>query len=92
MAVTNAPPNDQAVFRGETGELTVVTEGLPASDLLVSIGMPYSEDGAAYVPIRTTDGSHPTIYRIDPATATATPGLTVTATDVAAVGRLKGAL
>ena len=92
MAGTNAPTNELAVFRGETGELTVVTEGLPASDLLVSIGTPYSEDGAAYVPIRTTDGSHPTIYRIDPATATATPGLTVTATDVAAVGRLKGAL
>ena len=92
MAGTNAPTNELAVFRGETGELTVVTEGLPASDLLVSIGTPYSEDGAAYVPIRTTDGSYPTIYRIDPAAATAAPGLTVTATDVAAVGRLKGAL
>ena len=92
MSGSNAPTNELAVFRGGTGELAVVTEGLPAADLLVSIGTPYSEGGAAYVPIRTTDGSHPTIYRIDPATATATPGLTVTATDVAAVGRLKGVL
>ena len=88
MSGTSAPRNELAVFKGEEGTLTVVT-GLPDASVLSSIGTPYSESGIAYIPITTTDGSVPTIYRIDAATAAAEPGLTVSgANSVSALGKL----
>ena len=88
MSGTSAPRNELAVFKGEEGTLTVVT-GLPDASVLSSIGTPYSESGIAYIPITTTDGSVPTIYRIDAATAVAEPGLTVSgANSVSALGKL----
>ena len=88
MSGTSAPRNELAVFKGEEGKLTVVT-GLPDASALSSIGTPYSENGLAYIPITTTDGSVPTIYRIDAATAVAEPGLTVSgANSVSALGKL----
>ena len=88
MSGTSAPRNELAVFKGEEGTLTVVT-GLPEASVLSSIGTPYSESGIAYIPITTTDGSVPTIYRIDAATAVAEPGLTVSgANSVSALGKL----
>lgn len=88
MSGTSAPRNELAVFKGEEGTLTIVT-GLPSADLLSSIGTPYSDNGTAYIPITTTDGSNPTIYRIDAATGKAEAGLTVTdAISVSALGRL----
>ena len=88
MSGTSAPRNELAVFKGEEGTLTVVT-GLPDASALSSIGTPYSENGLAYIPITTTDGSVPTIYRIDAATAIAEPGLTVSgANSVSALGKL----
>ena len=88
MSGTSAPRNELAVFKGEEGTLTIVT-GLPDASVLSSIGTPYSESGIAYIPITTTDGSVPTIYRIDAATAIAEPGLTVSgANSVSALGKL----
>lgn len=88
MSGTSAPRNELAVFKGEEGTLTIVT-GLPSADLLSSIGTPYSDNGTAYIPITTTDGSNPTIYRIDAATGKAEAGLTITdAISVSALGRL----
>lgn len=88
MSGTSAPRNELAVFKGEEGTLTIVT-GLPSADHLSSIGTPYSDNGTAYIPITTTDGSNPTIYRIDAATGKAEAGLTVTdAISVSALGRL----
>ncbi len=88
MSGTSAPRNELAVFKGEEGTLTTVT-GLPSADQLSSIGTPYSDNGTAYIPITTTDGSNPTIYRIDAATGKAEAGLTVTdAISVSALGRL----
>lgn len=88
MSGTSAPRNELAVFKGEEGTLTIVT-GLPSADLLSSIGTPYSDNGTAYIPITTTDGSNPTIYRIDAATGKAEAGLTVTdAISVSALGLL----
>jgi hypothetical protein len=40
------------------------------------------------MPVVTTDGSSPALYRIDPLTATAKKGVTVVADGVSAVGRL----
>lgn len=88
MSGTSAPRNELAVFKGEEGTLTIVT-GLPSAGLLSSIGTPYSDNGTAYIPITTTDGSNPTIYRIDATTGKAEAGLTVTdAISVSALGRL----
>ena len=88
MSGTSAPRNELAVFKGEEGTLTVVT-GLPEASALSSIGTPYSENGIAYIPITTTDGATPTIYRIDAASAAAKPGLTVSgANSVSALGKL----
>lgn len=88
MSGTSAPRNELAVFKGEEGTLTVVT-GLPAADLLSSIGTPYSDNGTAYIPITTTDGSNPTVYRIDALTGKAEAGLVVNdAISVSALGRL----
>lgn len=88
MSSTSAPRNELAVFRGSTGSLTVVT-GLPATDVLSSFGTPCNDDGYAYIPVVTTDGNPCTIYRIDPATGEATPGLRITSVDeVSALGIL----
>lgn len=77
-----------ALFDGESRQFRYVT-GLPDADQISSFSKtPYVEDGLCYVTVVTTDGALPTIYAIDPATATATPGLTVEADEIGAVGRL----
>lgn len=47
------------------------------------------ENGVAYVPVTTKDGEAPALYKIDPATAKATKGLTIiTHNSVSAIGKL----
>ena len=88
MAGTQAKRNELAVFNGAEQTLTVVT-GLPEKSVLSSFGTPCSDQGYAYIPVVTTDGAKPTIYRIDPATGVATAGLTLDACDgVSALGVL----
>lgn len=77
-----------AVFKGEDKTLTVVT-GLPAVEVIGSFGnIPYRENGFIYMPVVTTDGSAPALYKIDPKTAKASKGLTITAEAVSTVGKL----
>lgn len=76
-----------AVYKGEDKTLKIVT-GLPAENVLGSIGSPYSEKGYIYVPITVTTGENPALYKIDPKTATATKGLTIEAETINAVGKL----
>ncbi|MDD6778344.1 MAG: DUF4374 domain-containing protein [Bacteroidales bacterium] len=77
-----------AIFDGDTGKLTFVS-GLPSPYTIADFGkMPYVAGGYVYIPVMTT-GSYPAIYRIDPASATATKGLNVETTTVTAVGLLK---
>ena len=89
MAGTSAPRNELAVFNGEEGKLTVVT-GLPAADEISSFGTPTNANGYAYIPVVvTSDNVPPTIYRIDPATGEATPGLQIMSiSSVSALGSL----
>lgn len=76
------------VFRGSTGELTMVT-GLPDASVLSSFGVnPFSEDDAIYMPVVTTDGANPALYRIVASTAVATRGIEIEAESVSAVGLL----
>ncbi|NDV45885.1 DUF4374 domain-containing protein [Paludibacter sp. 221] len=79
-----------AIFNAANGDFTWVNEGLPAQDIISDFGLfAYAENGLAYIPVVTTDGTDPAIYIIDPATAKAMKGITVnTATSVAAIGKL----
>lgn len=79
--------NQLAIFKAEDQRLTYVS-GLPSTDLISGFGgTPYIENDKAYITVTTTEG-YPAIYKIDPATATATKGLTVEATQLSAVGKL----
>lgn len=77
-----------AIYKGEERQFRYVT-GLPAPENVSSFSKsPYNEGGVCYTAVVTTDGSAPTVYRIDPRTALATPGLQVEADEVGAIGRL----
>lgn len=79
--------NQLAVFKGETGQLTYV-DGMPETEKILSFGNAiYNENGKVYVTVTTTDG-YPSIYVIDPTTATASKGVTVEATQINGVGLL----
>ena len=76
-----------AIFDVESASLTYV-EGLPSAERISGFGTaPYSEDGKCYIVVTLTD-DHPAIYAIDAATAVATKGLTVEATQIGGIGRL----
>ena len=76
-----------AIFDVESASLTYV-EGLPSAERISGFGTaPYSEDGKCYIAVTLTD-DHPAIYAIDAATAVATKGLTVEATQISGIGRL----
>ena len=79
--------NQLAVFKGGTGRLTYV-DGMPETEKISSFGNAiYNENGKVYVTVTTTDG-YPSIYVIDPTTATASKGVTVEATQINGVGLL----
>ncbi len=80
--------NQLAVYNGENKTLTFV-KGLPDASVISGFGdEPYVENGIAYMPITTTDGTQPTIYCINPETGDATKGLTVGAEQISGVGKL----
>lgn len=80
--------NALAIYKAEDKRFTYVT-GLPAAAVTTGFGnTPYSENGIAHMAVTTTDGSQPAIYQIDPTTAQATRGVTVTAESISAVGKL----
>lgn len=60
--------------------------GLP-SDVTGFGSTPYFEDGYAYVIVTVSDG-YPAVYKIDMASGIASKGLTIVATQAAAVGKL----
>lgn len=77
-----------AIFKGGDKSLTYLT-GMPSPEIISGLGnTPYSENGMAYMPVTTTDGNQPAIYRIDPKTATATKGITVKSEQISGVGKL----
>ena len=76
-----------AIFDVESASLTYV-EGLPAAERISGFGTtPYSEDGKCYIAVTLTD-DYPAVYAINAATAVATKGLTVEATQIGGIGRL----
>ena len=77
-----------AIFDAEAATLTPVS-GLPAKSSISGFGtVPYAEQGKVYIAVTLTD-NYPSIYVIDTATAVATNGLRVEATQIGGVGRLE---
>ena len=74
-----------AVLDVNNGTLKFV-DGLPGT--LSAFGKaPFMENGFAYMPVTTTDG-YPSIYKIDPTTATASKGAVIEVTSLDGVGKL----
>ena len=92
LTETGYVANQLAIFKAGDKKLTYVT-GLPSTDQISGFGNePYVEKGNAYVTVTFNEGGgNPVIYKIDPATATATKGLTIEATQVSGVGKLTAA-
>lgn len=62
--------------------------GLPAKENITSIGLPAAYEGKLYLPV-VEDSQYPAIYIIDPATAQAEKGISITgAVDIRAIGRI----
>lgn len=89
LTETGYVANQLAIFKAGDKKLTYVT-GLPSTDQISGFGNePYVEKGNAYVTVTFNEGDgNPAIYKINPATATATKGLTIEATQVSGVGKL----
>lgn len=65
-----------AVVRMSTKNFKWVREGFPAVDQIKEVGWPFTADGKAYVSAVTPD-TNPTVYVIDPITATAKKGISI---------------
>ena len=78
-----------AVFKGEERTFKYVT-GLPDESLISSFPVKniYCEKGVCYIAVVTADGNQPKVYKIDPATATATQGLSAGVDELGAIGKL----
>lgn len=76
-----------AVVRMGTKDFKWVTTGFPAKGSITATGWPFAHNGKMYFPV-TTDSARPTVYVIDPATATAKAGLVIEAEGVSALARL----
>ncbi|MDR2650757.1 MAG: DUF4374 domain-containing protein [Prevotellaceae bacterium] len=62
--------------------------GIPAKDKITNTGLPMAYESKMYFPI-VEEGAYPAVYIIDPTTATAQKGISITgATSLNAIGRL----
>lgn len=75
-----------AIVKMEDKKFTWVTSGFPSKDEITATGLPFSDNGKIYFPV-TTASDQPTVYVIDPVTATAKAGLVIEAEGVAALSR-----
>lgn len=63
-------------------------QDIPAENKIITTGLPYAHEGKMLFPI-TAEGSDPVVYVIDPVTATAKKGVTVSGTSaIRAIGYL----
>ena len=76
------------VFRTQTGEISVHARKLTVlSKSLRPLPIVKYKDGVAYVSVTLSEGN-PSVYAIDPSSATATKGLEVSATQIGGLGEL----
>lgn len=84
------PATQYAIVRMSNNSFNWVRTGIPTPDLIESAntGWAFTTNGKAYVGITAID-AQPAVYVIDPVTATAKKGITVTgATSIPGLGRL----
>lgn len=77
-----------AVVKMQDKTFSWVREGFPAKDEISATGLPFADNGKMYFPV-TTASAQPTVYVIDPETATAKAGLVIQAEGVAALSRFE---
>lgn len=80
---STSPATQYAVVRMGTKDFKWVVvrtapdlAGFPSTAEITSTGWPFTADGKAYISVVTPD-SHPTVYVIDPVTATAKKGISI---------------
>ncbi len=84
----SGPATQYGIARMGTKAFNWVRTGFPSIDRITGVGWPFTADGSAYVSVVTTD-AFPTVYVIDPATATAKKGISISdATNVPGLGKL----
>nr|WP_322623590.1 DUF4374 domain-containing protein [uncultured Flavobacterium sp.] len=76
-----------AIVKMGTKDFKWLNTGFPAKNTIVGTGWPFAHNGKMYFPV-TTDSAQPTVYVIDPATASAKAGLVIQADGVSALARL----
>lgn len=82
----NAAATELAIFDAQNKKLTYVT-GLPEN--VTSIGKTmYTQNGKVYIPINV-ENEQPAIYAIETASAKASKGVTIAATDITGFGFMK---
>lgn len=83
---SSTPATQYAVVKMEDQTFKWVTQGFPAKDDITATGLPFADNGKIYFPV-TTASAQPTVYVIDPASATAKAGLVVEAEGIASLSR-----
>jgi hypothetical protein len=89
VSSSSAPVAQKLAIFDAAGKTFRWVTGLPDVENIGSFSKKTAVDnGKIHIAVVTADGNQPAIYAIDPATATATKGMAVTCTGIAALGRL----
>lgn len=75
-----------AIVKMEDNQFTWLRTGFPTKDEISATGLPFAAGGKMYFPVTTAD-AQPTVYVIDPKTATAKAGLVIEADGIAALSK-----
>jgi hypothetical protein len=76
VAASATAATQYAVVRMSTKDFKWIRTGFPAITEITSVGWPFTADGKAYISA-VTPTTNPTVYVIDPATAVATKGISI---------------
>ncbi len=81
---TNTPATHYGIVNVTNKTVKFIT-GIPSKDQVTDTGWPIVHNGKVYLPLAANDGN-PTVYIIDPATATAKAGLVIQAGGILGLG------
>lgn len=84
-AISNQSAATQYGIVNVTTKEVKFIEGIPSKEEITETGWPIAYDGKLYLPL-TADQGYPTVYVIDPTTATAEPGLVIEAGGILGLG------
>ena len=88
VVATSVAATQYAIVKMGTKDFKWVRTGFPTITEITSVGWPFTADGKAYISAVTPD-TNPTVYVIDPATATAKKGISISGvTAIPGMGKL----